>query len=66
MLNCQSDKNKKPLADYSNSSKVYIKKAKYVGNLLALSLICFQAVKFEPYHDSALARFLLKRALRVS
>lgn len=25
-----------------------------------------QAVKFEPYHDSALARFLLKRALRVS
>lgn len=26
----------------------------------------FQAVKFEPYHDSALARFLLKRGLRVS
>lgn len=25
-----------------------------------------QAVKFEPYHDSALVRFLLKRALRVS
>uniref|UniRef100_A0A452IDU6 phosphatidylinositol-4,5-bisphosphate 3-kinase n=2 Tax=Gopherus agassizii TaxID=38772 RepID=A0A452IDU6_9SAUR len=25
-----------------------------------------QAVKFEPYHDSALARFLLKRGLRVS
>lgn len=25
-----------------------------------------QAVKFEPYHDSGLVRFLLKRALRVS
>lgn len=25
-----------------------------------------QAVKFEPYHDSSLVRFLLKRALRVS
>lgn len=25
-----------------------------------------QAVKFEPYHDSALVRFLLKRALRVN
>lgn len=28
---------------------------------------CFlQAVKFEPYHDSSLVRFLLKRALRVN
>lgn len=25
-----------------------------------------QAVKFEPYHDSSLVRFLLKRALRVT
>lgn len=37
------------------------------GNFLS---VCFdvcvlQAVKFEPYHDSALVRFLLKRALRV-
>lgn len=29
--------------------------------------VCFlQAVKFEPYHDSSLVRFLLKRALRVN
>lgn len=30
---------------------------------LNLSLFDFQALKFEPYHDSALARFLLTRAL---
>lgn len=29
-------------------------------------MFLLQAVKFEPYHDSALARFLLKRGLRVS
>lgn len=30
------------------------------------NVFLLQAVKFEPYHDSALARFLLKRGLRVS
>uniref|UniRef100_A0A8C9FRV8 Phosphatidylinositol-4,5-bisphosphate 3-kinase n=1 Tax=Pavo cristatus TaxID=9049 RepID=A0A8C9FRV8_PAVCR len=34
-------------------------------HMLLTRLLCiFQAVKFEPYHDSALARFLLKRGLR--
>lgn len=33
---------------------------------MCLSVCVLQAVKFEPYHDSALVRFLLKRALRVS
>lgn len=33
---------------------------------LFMCLCVLQAVKFEPYHDSALVRFLLKRALRVS
>ncbi|XP_035770554.1 phosphatidylinositol 4,5-bisphosphate 3-kinase catalytic subunit gamma isoform [Neolamprologus brichardi] len=32
--------------------------------LLCLCVCVLQAVKFEPYHDSALVRFLLKRALR--
>ncbi|XP_026095869.1 phosphatidylinositol 4,5-bisphosphate 3-kinase catalytic subunit gamma isoform-like [Carassius auratus] len=33
-------------------------------DVLRYLLQLVQAVKFEPYHDSALARFLLKRALR--
>lgn len=36
-------------------------KATFFGVCVCL----LQAVKFEPYHDSALVRFLLKRALRV-
>ena len=32
----------------------------------AWCMCVLQAVKFEPYHDSALVRFLLKRALRVN
>uniref|UniRef100_A0A3Q4HJ91 phosphatidylinositol 3-kinase n=1 Tax=Neolamprologus brichardi TaxID=32507 RepID=A0A3Q4HJ91_NEOBR len=35
-----------------------------VSVLLCLCVCVLQAVKFEPYHDSALVRFLLKRALR--
>uniref|UniRef100_A0A3Q4HN31 phosphatidylinositol 3-kinase n=1 Tax=Neolamprologus brichardi TaxID=32507 RepID=A0A3Q4HN31_NEOBR len=35
-----------------------------LGCLLCLCVCVLQAVKFEPYHDSALVRFLLKRALR--
>uniref|UniRef100_A0A669DCP5 Phosphatidylinositol 4,5-bisphosphate 3-kinase catalytic subunit gamma isoform n=1 Tax=Oreochromis niloticus TaxID=8128 RepID=A0A669DCP5_ORENI len=35
-------------------------------DVLRYLLQLVQAVKFEPYHDSALVRFLLKRALRVS
>uniref|UniRef100_A0A3Q4I0E5 phosphatidylinositol 3-kinase n=1 Tax=Neolamprologus brichardi TaxID=32507 RepID=A0A3Q4I0E5_NEOBR len=34
------------------------------SKLLCLCVCVLQAVKFEPYHDSALVRFLLKRALR--
>ncbi|XP_069785104.1 phosphatidylinositol 4,5-bisphosphate 3-kinase catalytic subunit gamma isoform isoform X2 [Narcine bancroftii] len=34
------------------------------SQVLCYLLQLVQAVKFEPYHDSALARFLLKRALR--
>uniref|UniRef100_A0A4W5JWY5 Phosphatidylinositol 4,5-bisphosphate 3-kinase catalytic subunit gamma isoform n=1 Tax=Hucho hucho TaxID=62062 RepID=A0A4W5JWY5_9TELE len=34
------------------------------NDVLRYLLQLVQAVKFEPYHDSALARFLLKRALR--
>ncbi|XP_072414287.1 phosphatidylinositol 4,5-bisphosphate 3-kinase catalytic subunit gamma isoform [Chiloscyllium punctatum] len=34
------------------------------SEVLRYLLQLVQAVKFEPYHDSALARFLLKRALR--
>ncbi|XP_062886999.1 phosphatidylinositol 4,5-bisphosphate 3-kinase catalytic subunit gamma isoform isoform X2 [Mobula hypostoma] len=34
------------------------------SGVLCYLLQLVQAVKFEPYHDSALARFLLKRALR--
>lgn len=35
-------------------------------NRTSAHVFFLQAVKFEPYHDSALARFLLKRGLRVS
>lgn len=35
-------------------------------SFIGLCVCVLQAVKFEPYHDSALVRFLLKRALRVS
>ncbi|XP_059505694.1 phosphatidylinositol 4,5-bisphosphate 3-kinase catalytic subunit gamma isoform isoform X2 [Stegostoma tigrinum] len=34
------------------------------GHLLRYLLQLVQALKFEPYHDSALARFLIRRALR--
>lgn len=33
---------------------------------ICVFLCVVQAVKFEPYHDSGLVRFLLKTALRVS
>uniref|UniRef100_A0A8C7CJP6 Phosphatidylinositol 4,5-bisphosphate 3-kinase catalytic subunit gamma isoform n=1 Tax=Oncorhynchus kisutch TaxID=8019 RepID=A0A8C7CJP6_ONCKI len=43
-----------------------VRKLETLGNddVLRYLLQLVQAVKFEPYHDSALARFLLKRALR--
>uniref|UniRef100_A0A674D4L5 Phosphatidylinositol 4,5-bisphosphate 3-kinase catalytic subunit gamma isoform n=1 Tax=Salmo trutta TaxID=8032 RepID=A0A674D4L5_SALTR len=43
-----------------------VRKLETLGDddVLRYLLQLVQAVKFEPYHDSALARFLLKRALR--
>ncbi|KAJ3611918.1 hypothetical protein NHX12_020198 [Muraenolepis orangiensis] len=43
-----------------------VRKLKTLGDddVLRYLLQLVQAVKFEPYHDSALVRFLLKRALR--
>jgi len=35
-----------------------------IGEVLCFLLQLIQVLKFEPYHDSALARFLLKKALQ--
>ncbi|KAL0962674.1 hypothetical protein UPYG_G00343840 [Umbra pygmaea] len=45
---------------------IAVRKLETLGDddVLRYLLQLVQAVKFEPYHDSALARFLLKRALR--
>ncbi|XP_015207863.1 phosphatidylinositol 4,5-bisphosphate 3-kinase catalytic subunit gamma isoform isoform X2 [Lepisosteus oculatus] len=58
MLDCNfSDANVRTMA---------VRKLETLGDddVLRYLLQLVQAVKFEPYHDSALARFLLKRALR--
>ncbi|XP_056101323.1 phosphatidylinositol 4,5-bisphosphate 3-kinase catalytic subunit gamma isoform [Rhinichthys klamathensis goyatoka] len=58
LLDCHfSDENVRSLA---------VRKLETLGDddVLRYLLQLVQAVKFEPYHDSALARFLLKRALR--
>ncbi|KAK6488070.1 phosphatidylinositol 4,5-bisphosphate 3-kinase catalytic subunit gamma isoform [Huso huso] len=49
-----------------NVRTVAVRKLETLGDddVLRYLLQLVQAVKFEPYHDSALARFLLKRALR--
>lgn len=49
-----------------NVRTIAVRKLETLGDddVLRYLLQLVQAVKFEPYHDSALARFLLKRALR--
>ncbi|KAI7792111.1 phosphatidylinositol 4, partial [Triplophysa rosa] len=49
-----------------NVRTIAVRKLETLGNddVLRYLLQLVQAVKFEPYHDSALARLLLKRALR--
>uniref|UniRef100_A0A6Q2XD37 Phosphatidylinositol 4,5-bisphosphate 3-kinase catalytic subunit gamma isoform n=1 Tax=Esox lucius TaxID=8010 RepID=A0A6Q2XD37_ESOLU len=50
----------------ANVRSMAVRKLETLGDddVLRYLLQLVQAVKFEPYHDSALARFLLKRALR--
>ncbi|KAG7320109.1 hypothetical protein KOW79_015962 [Hemibagrus wyckioides] len=50
----------------ANVRTMAVRKLETLGDddVLRYLLQLVQAVKFEPYHDSALARFLLKRALR--
>ncbi|KAG9280124.1 phosphatidylinositol 4,5-bisphosphate 3-kinase catalytic subunit gamma isoform [Astyanax mexicanus] len=50
----------------ANVRTTAVRKLETLGDddVLRYLLQLVQAVKFEPYHDSALARFLLKRALR--
>lgn len=42
----------------------YLLQLVQVSNKITKMIVCKQAVKFEANHDSALARFLLERALQ--